>query len=104
MAGQILNYALDLVIAFAAAAAVFGYWLANRNRLAAETIGRAEEHASRILRDAERENDTRRKEAQLEAKERAHELRVEAEQYARDHRQQIAGIEQILVKRESGLV
>ena len=104
MAGQILNYALDLVIAFAAAAAVFGYWLANRKRLAAETIGRAEEHASRILRDAERENDTRRKEAQLEAKERAHELRVEAEQYTRDHRQQIAGIEQILVKRESGLV
>jgi ribonucrease Y len=104
VSGQILKYALDFVIAFAAAAAVCGYWLANRKRLAAETLGRAEEQASRVLRDAERENDTRRKEALLEAKERAHELRVEAEQYARDHRQQIAGIEQMLVKRESGLV
>ena len=34
-------------MAFAAAAAVFGYWLANRRRLAAETVGRAEEQASR---------------------------------------------------------
>ena len=104
MSGQILKYALDFAIAFAAAAAVFGYWLANRKRLAAETVGRAEEQASRILRDAERETDARRKEAMLEAKERAHELRIEADQYARDHRQQITGIEQMLVKRESGLI
>ena len=56
-----------------------------------------------MLRDAEREAETRRKEALLDAKERAHELRLEAEQYARDHRQQITGIEQILTRRESAL-
>ena len=74
------TYVLDFLIAFAGAAAVYGYWVANRRRIAAETVGRAEEQAVRILRDAEREADTRRKEALLEAKERAHELRVEAEQ------------------------
>ncbi len=103
MGGELLKYILDFVVATAAGAAVLAYWVANRRRIAAETVGRAEEQASRVLRDAEREAETRRKEALLEAKERAHELRLEAEQYARDHRQQITGIEQILTRREAAL-
>jgi ribonucrease Y len=103
MRGDLLTYALDALVAFVAAAAVFAYWVANRRRIAAETVGRAEEHAARLLREAERDADARRKEALLEAKERTHELRLEAEQYARDHRQQIAGMEQILAKREAAL-
>jgi ribonuclease Y len=103
MRGELLTYFIDFVVAFVAAAAVFAYWVANRRRIAAETIGRAEEQASRVLREAERDVDARRKEALLEAKERAHELRLEAEQYARDHRQQIAGIEQLLTRREAAL-
>jgi ribonuclease Y len=103
LSGQYLKYILDFFVAFAAAAAVYAYWVANRKRIAAETVGRAEEQASRVLREAERESDARRKEALIEARERAHELRIEAEQYARDHRQQIAGIEQMLTKRESAL-
>jgi ribonuclease Y len=103
MGGELLKYLIDVAVALAAGAAVFAYWVANRKRIAAETVGRAEEQASRVLRDAEREAETRRKEALLEAKERAHELRVEAEQYARDHRQQITGIEQILTRREAAL-
>jgi ribonuclease Y len=98
-----LTYIFDFLIAFAGAAAVYAYWVANRRRIAAETVGRAEEHSRTLLRDAEREVDARRKEALLEAKERAHELRVEAEQFARDHRQQVAGMEQILHRREHAL-
>jgi ribonuclease Y len=103
MRGELLKYLIDASVALIAGAAVFAYWVANRRRIAAETVGRAEEQASRILRDAEREGEARRKEALLEAKERAHELRLEAEQYARDHRQQIAGMEQILARREASL-
>jgi ribonuclease Y len=55
------------------------------------------------LREADRDAEARRKEVLLEAKERAHEMRLEAEQYARDHRQQITGIEQILTRRETTL-
>ena len=83
----------------------FGYWLANRKRLAAETVGRAEEQASRILRDAERENDTR---AQGSDARGARSARTSCasrpSSSSRDHRQQIAGIEQMLVKREAGLI
>src|SRR5829696_4417123 len=103
MGGELLKYVVDVAVALGAGAAVFAFWVANRKRIAAETVGRAEERASRMLRDAEREAETRRKEALLEAKERAHELRLEAEQYARDHRQQITGIEQILTRREASV-
>jgi ribonucrease Y len=103
MGRELLNYVVDAVVALGAGAAVFAFWVANRKRIAAETLGRAEEQASRLLRDTEREAETRRKEALLDAKERAHELRLEAEQYARDHRQQITAIEQILTRRESAL-
>ena len=103
MGGELLKYFIDVMVAVGAGAAVYAYWVANRRRIAAETVGRAEEQASRLLRDAEREADTRRKEALLDAKERAHDLRLEAEQYARDHRQQITGIEQILTRREAAL-
>ncbi len=104
MPANVITYVLDFLVALAGAAAVYAYWVANRRRIAAETVGRAEEQARAILREAEREADTRRKEALLEAKERAHDLRVEAEQFARDHRQQITGIEQILARREASLV
>jgi ribonucrease Y len=100
---HLVAYVLDFLVAFAGAAAVYGYWLANRRRLSAETLGRAEEQARAIVREAEREGDTRRKEALLDAKERAHDLRVEAEQFARDHRQQITGMEQVLARREASL-
>jgi ribonuclease Y len=103
MGGDLVTYVTEAIVPLIAGAAVFAYWVANRRRIAAETVGKAEEQASRLLREADREVETRRKEALLEAKERAHELRLEAEQYARDHRQQIAGMEQILTKRELAL-
>jgi len=101
---QALKYILDFLVAFAGAAAAFAYWVANRKRIAAETVGRAEEQASRILRDAERDADTRRKEGMIEARERAHELRLESEQFVRDQRQQITGMELLLAKREAAAI
>ncbi len=86
-----------------AAAAVFAVWVANRKRIAAETIGRAEEQALRIAKDAEREAETRKKEALLEAKEKAHELLTQAEKQARHDRQQAQTLEQTLMRREASL-
>ena len=55
----------------------------------------------RILKDAERDADTRKKEALLEAKEKAHELRMDAERQAREMRQQPPLLEQTLARREA---
>jgi ribonucrease Y len=103
MGGELLKYLIDVAVAAGAGLAVLAYWVANKRRIAAETVGRAEEQASRVLREADRDAESKRKEVLLEAKERAHEMRLEAEQYARDHRQQITGIEQILTRREATL-
>ena len=98
-----LGLLIDFLVSLVAAAAVFAVWVTNRKRIAAETVGRAEEQAGRITREAEREAETRRKEALLEAKEKAHEVLMEAERQARQDRQQAAALEQALARRDVAL-
>lgn len=97
-------YMVNALITAGVAAVCAFIWLANRKRVAAETLGRAREEAERIVREAERDADTRRKEALLEAKERSHDILLETEQQARDRRQQVAALEQALARREEKLV
>ena len=82
--------------AFAAAAAVFAVWVATRKRIAAQTIGRAQDDASRLVRDAERDAENRRKETELAAKEQAHTLLKDSERQTRERRQEIESIERQL--------
>jgi ribonuclease Y len=77
------GYLVNFIVTILAAIAVFAAWVANRKRIAAETVGRAEEQALRITKDAERDAESRKKEALLDAKEKAHELLMEAERQAR---------------------
>ena len=98
-----LGYLVNVLVTLVAAAALFAVWVANRKRIAAETVGRAEEQALRIVKDAERDAETRKKEALLEAKEKAHELLTDAEKQARQERQQAQALEQTLMRREAVL-
>ena len=100
---MLLIYAVNFVITLVVGAVVFALWMANRKRIAAETVGRAEEHSLRLLKDAERDADTLKKEALLAAKEKAHELAIEAERQARVERQQAIALEQVLTRRDSSL-
>jgi ribonuclease Y len=94
---------LNSIVALVTAALVFVVWVANRKRIAAETIGRAEEQALRTLKDAERDAESRKKEALLDAKEKAHALMVDAERQASQLRQSASALEQALARREVGL-
>lgn len=94
---------VDAIVALVAASAVFLVWVANRKRIAAETVGRAEAQALRIVRDAERDAETKKKETLLEAKEKAHDIVMAAERQARQDRQQAATLEQTLVRREAAV-
>jgi ribonuclease Y len=85
------------------AGAMFAVWVANRKRIAADTVGRAQEQAQRLAKDAERNAETTKKEALLEAKERAHDILMEAERQARTDRQQASALEQTLSRRESAM-
>ncbi len=94
---------LNLLVTLVIAGLAFAVWVANRKRIAAETIGRAEEQAQRTIRDAERDAEARRKEALFEAKEKAHELVMDAERRASQAKQSAAALEQTLGRRESTL-
>jgi ribonucrease Y len=96
----IVEYLICAAVGLVAAGAVFVVWIANRKRIAAETVGRAEEQALRLVKDAERDAETRRKETLLDAKERAHEILTEAERQARTERQQQQTVEQTQARRE----
>src|SRR6266446_3772890 len=95
------GYLVNFIVTFMAAIVVVLWWVANRKRIAAETVGRAEEQALRVAKDAERDAESRRKEALLEAKEKAHEILMDAERQARQDRQQAAQLEQTLTRREA---
>ena len=84
--------------ALAAFVAVFAVWVATRKWIAAQTIGRAKDDASRLVRDAQRTADNLRKEAELTAKEQAHTLLQDSERQARERRQEIESIEQQLAR------
>lgn len=84
------------IAAFVTTATVFAIWVATRKRTAAHTIGRAQEEASRLIRDAERNAETLRKEAELAAKERAQALLQDSEQQTRERRQELESIERQL--------
>jgi ribonuclease Y len=103
MDGFSVGYLLTALISLVAAGAVYAYWLANRRRVAAETVGRAEEQALRILREAERDAETRKKEALLEAKEKSHELVAEAERQAAARRSELDARAQEVGERERSL-
>ncbi len=104
MLGDFGFYIVNAVVTAGVAAICAFIWLANRKRLAAETLGRAREEAERVVREAERNAETRSKEAMLEAKERSHDLLLEAEKQAANRRQQIAALEQALARREEKTV
>jgi ribonuclease Y len=97
----IVEYLIDVLVTIVTGGAVFAVWVANRKRIAAETVGRAEEQALRILKDADRDAETRKKEALLEAKEKAHEILTDADKQARQERQQAQSHEQTLIRREA---
>jgi ribonuclease Y len=79
------------------------YWVASRKRIAAEVVGRAEEHARQLRSQAEREAESLKKEAQLEAREKTHGLIAEAEKKARERQLEIVGLETALADRTRSL-
>ncbi|HIM52004.1 MAG TPA: ribonuclease Y [Acidobacteria bacterium] len=91
------------IAAFVTTATVFAIWVATRKRTAAHTIGRAQEEASRLIRDAERNAETLRKEAELAAKERAQALLQDSEQQTRERRQELESIERQLDRKTQEL-
>jgi len=86
------------------------WWIASRKRIAADTIGRAQEQGAHIRQQAERDAESikrdaesLKKEAELAAREKTHTLVMDAERKVRDRQQEIAGLDQALAERTRAL-
>ncbi len=74
-----------------------------RKKSAEKAIGSAEDEAKRILNDALKNAETRKKEALLEAKDEIHQLRQETERDLRERRSEVQRQEHRLVQKEETL-
>ena len=100
---QVLSIAAPVVLALLASGAVFLVWVATRKRIAAATVGRAEEDAARILRDAQRDAEAQQKELVLAGREEAHGLLRDAERQARQRQDEVATLETTVDSRKRAL-
>ncbi len=100
-----LLYAIIIAVAAAIIAAVvaFASGVSYRKRKAEATIGSAEAEAKRILNDAYKGAEAKKKEAILEAKDEIHKMRSEADQEIRERRNEVKQQERRLLQKEETL-
>lgn len=96
------------VIAFIAAGLIcsfiaFKLGVNYRMKVAEAEIGSAEEQAKKILNDAMRDADTKKKETIIEAKDEIHKIRTEAERENKERRAELTRLEHRLVQKEESL-
>ena len=75
----------------------------TRKNISQANITKAEEEANRIIGDAKREAEAKKKEAILEAKEEVHRLRTDLEKESRERRNEIQRLERRVIQREESL-
>ncbi len=95
--------AIAVIMAGALAAGALLWGAAARRRAATDALSKAQDECQRVLKQAERDGETLRKEAALQAREKAHELAADSERQARERRQQIVGLEEGLADKTRAL-
>ena len=96
-------YLIAAALLFVATLAAIIWWIVSGRRLGEATVGHARSESERILKQAERDAESVRKEAVLEARERAHTVAAETERVARGRQQEILTLEQALADRTRAL-
>ncbi len=92
---------MAIVLAVAVVGVVVGYLL--RKRVVESKVAEAETLARRILQEAEKEAETKRREADLEAKELGLQAKAELERETKDRRQELQNLERRLAQKEETL-
>ncbi|HBK86178.1 MAG TPA: ribonuclease Y, partial [Firmicutes bacterium] len=82
-------------------AGVAGYLY--RRQIAEQKIGGAEQEATRIVEDAKKTAESKRREALLEAKEEVHRLRSDFDKEVRDRRSELQRLERRVIQRDETL-
>lgn len=99
---------LSCVITFIVSGAIFGFiafklGVNYRKKVAEAEIGSAEDQAKKIVNDAIKDADTKKKEAIIEAKDEIHKLRTDADREVKERRAEVARQERRIVQKEETL-
>ncbi|MFZ2538656.1 MAG: Rnase Y domain-containing protein, partial [Oscillospiraceae bacterium] len=105
---NILLVILYCMIAFIASGVICGFiafklGVNYRKKIAEAEIGSAEEQAKKILNDAIRDADTKKKETIIEAKDELHKLRSDADREIKERRGELSRQERRIVQKEETL-
>jgi ribonuclease Y len=79
------------------------WWMASGRRHVEATVAQARTESERIVRQAERDADSVRKETALEAREKAHLVAADADRTARERQQEVITLEQALADKTRAL-
>lgn len=96
------------VISFVLAGLIFSFiafkmGINYRKKVAEAEIGSAEEHAKKILNDALKDADSKKKETIIEAKDEIHKLRIDADREIKERRQELGRQERRIIQKEETL-
>ncbi len=99
----LLGLAIGIVIAVIASLIMFRFGENHRKKVAEAEIGSAEQESKRILTDAQKVAENRKREILLEAKEEVHRSRVELDREIKERRNEIQRLERRLLQKEESL-
>lgn len=94
---------IAVVVGAVAAAIAFSCGIAYRKKIAEQKVGSAEEEAKRIINDAIKTAQQKRKEAAVEAKDEAFRLKAEADKEIKERRSEITRQEHRLDQKEENI-
>ena len=100
---RIMEWLITVVVAILTAALGFGGGILYRKKVAERAIGSAEEEATRLLNEAIRTGENRKKEMLVEAKDEIHKSRTEHDKEVKERRAELTKQERRLEQKESAL-
>ena len=99
----IIGFVIGLIIAVFASLIAFKKGIEHRRKVAEEAIGSAEEEAKRIIIEAERQAEGKKREYLLMAKEEIHKSKLNLEKEVRERRNELARQERRLIQKEEAI-
>ncbi len=99
----IIGFVIGLIIAVFASIIAYKKGIEYRRRVAEEAIGSAEEESKRIVKEAERQAEGRKREFLLMAKEEVHKSKVNLDKDVRERRSELLRQERRLIQKEEAI-
>ncbi len=99
----LIGLVIGIVIAVIASLIMFRFGENHRKKVAEAEIGSAEQESKRILTDAQKVAENRKREILLEAKEEVHRSRVELDREIKERRNEMQRLERRLLQKEESL-